>query len=188
MAYLFVVVVTVAITIALVFQGHEPITGKFYELGKGGYDIVPIKAPAAHTTLLEILSYVFTKTRFGPHIVRHLLKDNGVRKMRELASHIDLPALYYPMRRVGKDQLFAVSEKDSHKSLTDVLENGVTLPNGERVVHTRTVAEYAAAYKNGVLPSEVMKKTLATVRAWEKEHFAIFSSLIEEDVLAQARA
>jgi Asp-tRNA(Asn)/Glu-tRNA(Gln) amidotransferase A subunit family amidase len=33
-----------------------------------------------------------------------------------------------------------------------------------------------------------MKKSLATVRAWEKEHFVIFSSLIEEDVLAQARA
>lgn len=186
-SFLIVSIVT-AVIVSFLFQGDVPITGTKVKLGTPGYDIQDVSTPVATGTLLEYLAYLFTQSRFGPSIRRYLLNDNHVEIARDLAAQIHLSPLYYPMRRVGKDELYAISEEESIAQLTAALQTGVSGSRGKLSDTPRTIEEYAAFYKEGHLPSQVIQRTLQTMRAWEKEGFNIFSNVNDEDVMRQAYA
>jgi Asp-tRNA(Asn)/Glu-tRNA(Gln) amidotransferase A subunit family amidase len=53
----------------------------------------------------------------------------------------------------------------------------------------RSTLDYASAYRSKrTSPSRVMRRTLAQIKVWESQGLNIFSSVIEKDVLAQAKA
>ena len=56
------------------------------QLGSLEYDIVPIDAPAATGKILEGLAALFSARPVGPLLVRGLLNQNGVWKLRELTE------------------------------------------------------------------------------------------------------
>jgi Asp-tRNA(Asn)/Glu-tRNA(Gln) amidotransferase A subunit family amidase len=192
---LIVVIIIVAIFIHLVFHNHEPITGKKIILGNPEYNIKPATAPKLDGQLLKIFAYIATKTRFGPAIIRQLLNDNGIVNLRELASQITLPPLHYPMRRLSKSERVAYKERidPSGKSLDEVLQSGISegslTLSSSHPLGLRSIEDYAALYRNkSILPSQIIGKTLATVKEWEKAGFRIFSEIHYEDVLSQAKA
>lgn len=183
--------VFIAIIIGLLLQADPGITGDKIVLGDPTYDIEPISAPVASSVLLEILAYLFTRTFIRPVIFRKLLNDNHIIRVRELASQIHLPPLYFPMRRVPAEKLNSISKEESDNQLNSFLINGPTfdsLPSQDHI-HTRTIEEYAAYYRQGKgLPSDVMKRTLEQVKEWKRSGMIIFSSYHEDIILEQARA
>lgn len=184
-------VVAFTLILAVLFQPEVPISGKKLILGTKGYDMKAVTAPVADGALLKIITYVLTRTPFGPALRRKLLNDNDVAMIRELGAQVTTPPLYFPMKRIGSN-LEDEPIVDQHT----VLQSGVpAATNGlKEAVRSdgdfvpRSVMEYAQAYRAGVKPSDVMKSTLKATHAWEKEGFHIFSSLIDDDVLQQAYA
>jgi hypothetical protein len=182
------VVVLVGVLAAFLFHSETPITGKKFILGQVGYDIVPLQAPSATSLKLDVLSYILTRSIFGASIRRILLNDNKVANVREIASQIDLPPMFYPMKRLNKQQIIS---PEAEEALQDEINNA--LLNGfDETVNTdgkhRTIQDYANFYAAGNLPSNVMKKTILTAKEWESQGFIMFSSLKEEEILLQAKA
>ncbi len=186
--YVVVCVVALAIMASVLLIPDVAITGKVVKLGNLEYDVKVINTPVVTGKALEVFSYVATRTRLGPFIRRYLLNDNHVEIIRELAAQINLPPMYFPMRRVGKDQLNAVSEEDSNAQLSNIIENGVDRGNYSGSAVGRSVEEYGAFYREGKgLPSEVMTRTLKAIHDWEKDGYVIFSTIHDDMVLAQAK-
>jgi Asp-tRNA(Asn)/Glu-tRNA(Gln) amidotransferase A subunit family amidase len=194
--FIFIAVTAViAIFIHLVFHNHEAITGKKIILGNPEYNIKPAVAPKLDGQLLKIFAYIATKTRFGPTIIRQLLNDNGIVNLRELASQISIPPLHYPMRRLSKSERVAYKERidPSSKSVEEVIQSGIsegtlTLPSSHPL-GLRSIEDYAALYRNNsILPSQIISKTLTSIKEWEKAGFRIFSEIHHDDVLQQAKA
>jgi Asp-tRNA(Asn)/Glu-tRNA(Gln) amidotransferase A subunit family amidase len=193
MKHLFIIVAVSAVFCALFFKGHDRITGKDLVLHHDGakikYDIEPASAPVATGRFLSMLSYLFTQTRFGPSFMRLLLDMNKISRLRELASQVTLPPLYFPVRRFNKEELDSYYRDYDENSFQMALQNGpshghVLLQNPHGL---KTIEEYANHYRSGKeLPSVLLKKTLQTVRDWEKKGFRIFATMKEEDVLRQA--
>lgn len=156
-----------------------------------GYDIVPLQAPSATGTMLDILSYIATKSIFAAPIRRILLNDNKIVDVRELGAQItNIPPMFYPMKRVHKEQWPSEAVQAMHESdIEYVLTHGF----GEQYNNegqSRTIQEYAAFYRTPAeddshLPSTVLQRTLLQIREWEGQGFKIFSSLKEKDVMAQ---
>ena len=63
-----------------------------------------IEAPAISGFALDFLSRMLARSRVGPWVRRLLLDNNGVARIRDLSSQIDLAPLYYPMVRVSNDE------------------------------------------------------------------------------------
>lgn len=190
------VAVAAAVSIALVMQSEAPITGNRVELGKSGYDVLPLQAPAVTAGLLQSFSFLATKTRFGQYIRRYLLEKNGLVILRELSAQIDLPPMHYPIRRLNREEWAAVAapaDADPAEAMNTVLEAGflyrlpATVDRAPPLL--RSITDYAIAYRRQTAtPSGVMRKTLDTIKEWENQGFYIFSSVVEEDVMAQAVA
>eukprot|EP01031_Cornospumella_fuschlensis_P026903 gene26903-32510_t len=189
-------VVVIGVLLSLLLQPEIPITGRTLMLGTKGYDIKPVNAPAADGYLLKVLSFIVTRTPFGPAIRRKLLNDNDVWLVREVGSQVTIPPVYYPMKRLAAEEKVGQEPVDALKVLSEDVEFlNVFYGNQVRDAYRaaggfmpRSIGEYAAAYRAGThKPSSVIKKTLEAVRDWEKKGFVLFSSILEDDVLQQAR-
>jgi Asp-tRNA(Asn)/Glu-tRNA(Gln) amidotransferase A subunit family amidase len=183
------VVAIIGVIITFVLVPDVPVTGKEIVLGSGGYDVVPLEAPVLSGKVLDIFSNVFSISRLGPLIKRVMINQNNVAMLRSLASQVELAPMYYPMHRMHK------AEREAHEaiaatpeaSLANALETGLQVDRKDKVV-APSVVHYAEMYRSGkARPSEVMQKAMAAAREWEKQGFIIFTSLIESDVLEQAR-
>ena len=202
-------VIFIAVLSAVVYlllRPDIPITGKLVKLGEDKYDIVALDAPAASGLKLKILTYLMTKSRVGPAIRRYLLDNNRYHLLRDLASQIHLSPMYYPMKRLDREQHAAASSPTSEEDLRRVLQTGFETPDthtyginsqggaadataADSGAYLPTVTDYAARYRSGsVLPSVVVAESLRTARAWEQQGLRIFASLHDEDIMAQARA
>ncbi len=73
-------------------------------LGSGGYDMRLIDAPAISGIALDFLSRMLARSRVGPWVRRFMLDNNGVARIRDLSSQIDLAPLYFPMVRVSDEE------------------------------------------------------------------------------------
>lgn len=180
---LFLGSVIAAVFLAFVFQPDAPISGRKFPLGQGGYDVEELVIPGATGKMLEVLSYVMTKSRVAPFIRRVMLNQNKIVNLRELASQISLPPMYFPMRRLTP------KEREQHPSETDIAQyvlNGVS-DQADENWHLRSIKEYSQFYLQGHKPSEVLKKTMKTIKDWEYQDFRVFSYVDEEAVLRQAR-
>jgi len=186
----FFFIAALAIVITVIFKPFTPITaGETYPIGNVKYDITPLTAPAASGFLLEILSYIISRSRFGPSISRKLLNDNRIEEIRELAAQIDLPPMYFPMRRYNAEEWKEYVNAIEPNTIEKAIEEGVSpKPLILHSEHTlKTIEDYSVYYSEGKgKPSDVIKKTLQTIREWENQGFRIFSSIREEAVLKQA--
>ena len=186
---LIVTVAVVAVLVSLCFQPDAPITGFKNILGTPGYDITVLDAPVAQSTLLDVLSHLLTKTRFGPAIRRHLLNNNRIADLRDLASQIEQPPMSFPMRRVNAAKYAELTSQESVDAAIAAVLTGFSenhLP-ALQALYPRTIAEYHAFYQQGNLPSVVMQRTLSTIKTWESQDFRVFSSILTEEVLQAAR-
>lgn len=186
--YIVILIAALAVITRVLLIPDVPITGKVLKLGQASYDVKVLNTPVVTGKALEFFSYIATRTRLGPFIRRYLINDNHVEIIRELAAQITLPPMYFPMRRVNKDRLLAVSEEVSDAQLDEVIQHGVDQGNYSGSAVGRSAEEYAAYYRSGKgLPSEVISRTLQTIHKWEKEGYMIFSTLHDDMVLAQAK-
>lgn len=186
--YFVVFVAALAVIVSVLLIPDVAITGKSIKLGNTDYDVKVITTPVVTGKALEAFSYVATRTRLGPFIRRYLINDNHVEIIRELAAQITLPPMYFPMRRVGKERLYALNEEESDKQLSEVIQQGVDRGQYSGSAVGRSAEEYAAYYRSGKgLPSEVMRRTLETIHNWEKQGYVIFSTLHDDMVMAQAK-
>jgi hypothetical protein len=195
MLRLVVVAAVVAVLLSLCFIPDTPITGRKIVLGTPGYDVTVLEAPIAMSSMLDALSYLMTKTRISPILRRFILNNNNIANLRELSAQIEFPPMSYPMRRVDAelyDQLTSTGDVDAAEKL---LLNGFDMANrnkydsiGNQPFFPRTISEYYDSYKSGkFLPSEVMLRTMETVKNWESQGFRIFSSILPEDVMRAAQ-
>jgi hypothetical protein len=187
-----VVVSVFALFIAFSFRNHDPVTGKHITLGDPTYDVKPAIAPKVDGILLKLFSYVGTQTRFGPSIIRQLLNDNGIVNLRELAAQITLPPLYFPMRRLNPAEMkaYIADIHPNEKSVTEIIKSGISYHGYSQPSYPlglRSIEEYAFRYRHGVLPSDIIKHTLKTIRDWESNGFRIFSEIKHEEVLRLAK-
>lgn len=187
--YILIFAAIAALTIAI-FKPFTPISnGLKYPLEKNDYDIINAVAPAASGFLVEIFGYIVSKSRFGPWIVRLLLNDNRPEEIRELAAQIDLPPMYFPVRRYSAEERnhhFAEMEPDS---LIKALQNGITRAPPDSSLHRnlKTIEDYAAYYRQEKgKPSDLIRNTLQTIHEWEKEGFKVFSMILDDAVMQQA--
>ena len=193
---LVVVIAVVAVIISLCFIPDTPISGKKIILGTPGYDISILAAPAARSTMLDVLSYILSRTRFSPVIRRKLLNDNNIANLRELSAQIEHAPMSFPMKRVDAQRYGELTSQEEIDQATQTLLQGFQvnyLPAFDREknepFYPRTITEYHAHYRSGkFLPSEVVLRSMETVKQWENEGFRIFSSILPEEVLQAARA
>jgi hypothetical protein len=184
---LIVFVAIFSAVIFVAFQGFKPITGTKQKLGDMTYDMVPTNAPVAKSTLLKVLSYIITKSRFGPVVARFLLDDNNIADLRELSAQIQLPPLYFPLRRYDAEEIATYYSEADLESFERALASGVTAAAlQDSHGRLRSIEDYANFYKAGNKPSDVIKRTLAAIRSWEKQGYKIFSEVQQEEVLRQA--
>ena len=153
------------------------------------YDIVPTKAPVAQGVILQVMSYILTRSTLGPYFCRYLLNSNNLHRLRELASEINLPPLHFPVVRIKPD-IDANMSESSLDHLKDFYELEEP-PSRKDSSHPASIRDYAQAYRTGkVKPSEVMRRLLDKIKYWERKRptFVIFSSINESDVMDMAYA
>jgi hypothetical protein len=179
-----IAMIAVLVSILLsALQTDTPIHGNNFVLGVGQYDMKALSAPVVKSQLLQIFAWLLTRTRLGPLLRRVLLNGNGIVNVREMAALVDLPPMYYPVRRVSKALLYAFDEQ-SAQQLSSLLNSTVDSVSMEG--HSRSVSDYAKFYAQGNKPSDVMKALLKTIKEWEGQDFRVFASVIDQDVLEQA--
>jgi hypothetical protein len=185
-----VTIAAIAVIASLCFQSDAPITGFKNVLGTKGYDIAVLDAPVAQSTLLDVLSYILTRTRFGPAIRRHLLNNNRIADLRDLAAQIEQPPMSFPMRRVNAEHYDELTSPEAVEAAIKTVFQGFEtnhLPELQDLF-PRTISEYHSFYRSQkALPSEVMNRTLQTIREWEAQGFRVFSSVLPEEVLQAAK-
>ena len=93
-----------ALLAVLIFTPDVPISGETIKLGAGGYDMETVSAPSLSGSLLDSFSFDLASSRFGPWVRRMLLNNNNLEMIRELASQVPLPPLYYPIVRIKDEQ------------------------------------------------------------------------------------
>jgi len=139
---------------------------------------------------LEVIAAILSNPYIGPPLRRMLLNDNGVEKLRELASQLTVEPLHFPMDRVDSASWEKAAERSSSFDTSfkqNFLLNGIpNHPNHDSTLPS--VMDYNAAFRSGkTRPSEVMKATLDTIKSWEEEHdFKVFSHIISAEVMRQA--
>ena len=118
-------------------------------LGDPAYDIEPLKAPIVSGYPLKLFSDLLTKSFLGSTLRRFLLQDNGLYKLRELASQLpNAPPLHFPMRRLNK------VERASHdKAISLATSKGfdadslLPFPKLPRGVHSSKVLDLHERFK-----------------------------------------
>ena len=119
--------------------------------------------------------------------------------LRELASQVNLPPLYFPMERLSAEdwQRYDATIAKSGSVLSDALQTGF-LSNNEKVwansnlnKKPNTVRDYYNYYSscegNYCTPTAVMQRTIKAAKELEEKHkVVIFSCIDEENVLKAA--
>jgi hypothetical protein len=194
MLKLVVVVAVIGVLLSLCFIPDTPITGKKIILGTEGYDISILDAPIAKGSMLEVFSYLMTKTRMSPVIRRFLLNNNNIANLRELASQIEQPPMSFPMKRVNAERYQELTSEADVAEAQRILLEGFDVNNlpahdrENKPFYPRTITEYHEFYKSGkFLPSQVMLRSMEAVKRWEDQGFRIFSSILPEEVMREAR-
>lgn len=180
-----IVVVVFCIIIYFLLIQEQAINGNRIVLGDPKYQFDVIEAPANNGIVLKIAAFIASKSLLGPTIRRLLMNDNGMVYLRELAAQTNLVPLYYPMKRLNKQERLA--NEGGAASMEEILVNGIKSEGIEGSVKYYGVEDYAAQYRNGVLPSSVLTKTLTTISEWEAAGHHIFTSILPEDVMQQAQ-
>lgn len=187
-------VVALAIALFLLMQADQPNPKEFAKsprLGQGGYNINVISAPAADGLLLNVLANLLNGNLVGHSIRRMLLNDNGISKLRDLGAQVKLEPLHFPVHRVSPAKWNAAAKLSTaiDTSFAPYISKGIkNHPNHDS--RYRSVSDYHEAFlSKKIKPSDVARKTLRTIETWDKEHnFKIFSSILPEEVLAEAYA
>lgn len=172
------------------------------------YNIVDLKSPAVAGPLLNVFSYIVSRSFLSPFIIRHLLDTNGVHLIRELVVRecAKLPPTFYPNHKVHvtseirtlgllhKQFLKTGIDINIDKSTIDTIssnKNNTTATHTSTSIRTgksasyRTIMDYHNLYKTGkTLPSQVMEEFI--IGAEKMEHLHIFSSFRPEDIRKQA--
>jgi HAMP domain-containing protein len=161
-------------------------------LGEGGYDIVPIDAPAAAGPALQALAWLFSRRALGPLLARGLLNQNGVWRLRELAAQVPEHVVqrYLPLHRV------TAAEYDAHSALASASPTANALSplreiresQGGAPSHTApidgsltSVEDLAKQYEAGeTSPSAVAEAALALIQESERTHGKIFTEVQAE--------
>lgn len=145
------------------------------------YNIVDLKAPAATGPVMKLLSYVVCRSPISSFVLRHLLNDNGIHHIRQLAAtkFSGLPATHYPVYRV-KVSPEMNRMADLHKKL---LGTGIHMKTVNSNYHG--IMDYHNVYLTGkATPSEVMEEFI--LGAQKLEHLHIWSSFRPDDIRRQA--
>jgi len=194
---LLVLFAALAILVSVLLQRDTAITGAKIPLGLNLYDVKVLDAPIATATTLDVMSWILTKSPFGPALRRYLVNKNQISELRDLAAQIKTQPLTFPMKRVNAEEYASLSPPEAVEEAKSLLLTGfwtslVTAESTSGIANNfpRTIGEYHTYYRQGGdnLPSALMRKALATVKEWEGKDFRIFSSIREEEVLAEARA
>ena len=123
-------------------------------LGDSRYDMADIQAPVATGIWLEFLSYLLSYSRLGPRLRRHLLDENNVANIRQLASQIELPPLQYPIYRVTDEEwdlARILASNESEHSLSIYLQHALIDVADSDASNLATVRDYARKYHRGDL-------------------------------------
>lgn len=189
-----------------------------YKLGDPVYEFPPVDAPAASGRCLLFLTKILTNSPIGYHIRRYLLTKNRTHRLRELAAQTgpSNTPLYYPMHRVsaaehkrhesmrGKDDLPSILQKGFPNLVSPTSNfcrttgiyfltyfNVLFLPCIDKHRHCACpVEDYARAYrdKGGTTPSVEMERWIAKATSGELAKLNIWSSLLPDNIRAQAKA
>jgi len=144
-----------------------------------------IDAPIATGWKLQLLSYILTRTRFvGPLILRRLCYNNGVTKIRQLASQIpkDLGVmpLHFPLQRLNKSQR---KQHDDRAGVFDraflkrMILTGESLLNETFPINSRVLHYHKQYLKNDELtsPTRTIEKTLRAVDEYLQQEYKFFT-------------
>lgn len=151
------------------------------------YEWKILSAPSSNGVILDVASLAISKSSFGSLLKRLLLRNNNIHNLRELAVQVHDPPMYFPVKRLQTYQ------RDAHAKLATLSSNHHSFSieasaSSECNEIQSVVKKFSCFYRSGkVTPTQVMTKALATVVEWEKKGFKIFSSILKDDVLRQAR-
>jgi Amidase len=182
MWWMAVVVLVVAIMVGI---QEVPIIVSTSETISTDYNIIELDAPAMSGQLLTLVTWFATRTPLRPFILRFLLNQNEVHLIRELAASklVGVPPTYYPLARLS------AIDYDYHVQAASALESNKILSQGLTSTFRgkyRTVMDYHRMYQSGrATPTQVMTNVLEGCR--KLEHLHMFSSLLPDDVLQQAK-
>lgn len=158
-------------------------------LGNSIYEMKAVKAPALTYPFLYPAAYLISKSFLGDILARLIINDNQVYKIRLLSYQINLPPLYYPIRKVENHNVPKPSDP-MENTLSMISSLNVNLQSRKFHKHHRTILDYAKAYRyDNVLPSTVMTTILKQIRTWEKDPkdpYRIMASVNISDVMRQA--
>ena len=161
------------------------------KLGEGGYDLRVLDAPVAGGRLLQVVSWVLSRSPLGPLILRALLNSNKIRMLRELghqAEDLGHPLVFHPIRRLSASEHLRHAQHARERPLEDVLRKGLGPPFRGHGQPYWSVDDFAAAYRSGRLtPSGVVVERVLPGVA-RLEPLKIWAEVIAADVVAQARA
>ena len=162
------------------------------QLGDLRYDIVPIDAPSATGPVLSALAALFTAPPVGPLLVRGLLNQNGVWKLRELARQVpdSVVQRFLPIQRLSQPEM----ERHEHLA-QQATSQGALLPpslSRERAQSLVTepvywsIEDYANAYQRGVSPVAVVTAILDAIPRAEAAVGRVFMQISSAQVQKQA--
>ena len=115
---------------------------------------------------------------------RHLLNDNHLESIREFSSILETPPLYYPLYRADSEEIELNNQLANQTTSLLTTQLNFTTYSGRY----NSILHFARVYQNqSQTPSEVMKRAIYAVRKFKKDGLNIFTSIIEYDILQQAK-
>jgi Asp-tRNA(Asn)/Glu-tRNA(Gln) amidotransferase A subunit family amidase len=175
-----------------------PSSGSGNVLGEGGYDIIPIDAPAASGTTLRLLAWLFARRSLSPLLARGLLNQNGVWKLRELAEQVPETVVqrHLPLHRLG------AAEHAEHAALARGSSTRLALSPLRKIresvdgpsatlavsdVGHSSIEGMANSYEAGeTTPTAVAQQVLKSIVTAQQLYGAIFVEVQPHTVMAQA--
>ena len=176
---------------------ERPIGNTEYSLmlGDPTYNMEDAKAPVIGGRALVAFSWLLTKTPLGHALRRHLLLDNDLTQLRELAAQMpETPPLHHPMLRLNKGQRRAheAAVAAAAKAKIRMSDLAVFPPEHPFLTpETSDVLALHAAYKEATTtttPSAVAAKILAAFPGLQAKYRAFSSHPLEGSIEAAAAA
>ena len=164
------------------------------QLGDLAYNIEEAKAPTLGGPALIAFAWFATQTPFGHLLRRHLLLDNGVTQLRELAAQMPGTApLHYPMLRLNEGQKRAHQDAVSAAQEAEVrMSDLAVFPDHPSLTsETSEVLALHAAYKikgGKNSPATVAAKILAAFPALQAKYRPFSSHPLQGSLEAAAAA
>lgn len=192
---LLLLLLTIGIGIPTIRNAHGG-PGGVPNLGDPTYDIHRLNTPRVDGLALRALSAVAATPIVGPLIMRHLLNDNHIELVRELAMQVleerkaSPTLLFHPIARLS------TTEFDFHKQAAFMQPTSTALKKGlgrtvRRAGSERysTVQDYATAFRDGTsTPTEVAHSVLAGIK--QLAHLKPFlpETVLQDKILKAAQA